>query len=417
MRLPVRTEPQKRPAKNNSGRNEMRFKALATALLGLFVTSAQAQTKIELDFPTWQAEEPGPAEFWTEAVKAFEAAHPGVTIKKYQVPFREYVDKLTVRFSGGTPPDIVHLPLRNFPSFAAQGWLKPIDDLLAKTDIKQTYSPMASELDWDGKTQGVMLMGYGMLLFYNEALLTAIKATTKPDKGIFGWGAVTAEHPNIFVDWSSWVTGMGASLFNKDGYNFTAPDVLKAMEGFRTAVRQAPKGTSSEAMRQLFLDGKIAMFREGSFFASQLKTAPAEMRPNLKAAMMPFPVVPGGTSNSIHIPAKLDPQRTQLVWEFIQMISQPEWQAKYTQAIKVPAPRKGSFTPEMAAADPLLALSAKASEVAVNIFPSTPAVRLNYNQIAKMVGESGIRLVNSDRSTESVLKDLQDQLNRRVPLK
>ncbi|MBN9061987.1 MAG: hypothetical protein BGP06_06525 [Rhizobiales bacterium 65-9] len=411
----------------------MRFTWLAGALLSLAANGAQAQTKIELDFPTWQAEEPGPAEFWTDAVKAFEAAHPGVTIKKYQVPFREYIDKLTVRFAGGNPPDITHLPLRNFPAFASQGWLRPIDDMLAKTDIKQTFSPLQSELEWNGKTEGVLLLGYGMIFYYNDALLKeagvdvpktpdelikAIQAVTKPDKGVFGWGATTAEHPNIFVDWASWVTGSGASLFTKDGaYNFTAPEVVKALEQFRVAVKHAPKGVSSEAMRQLFLDGKIAMLREGAFFSSQLAKASPEMRPHMKAAMMPFPVIPGGTSNSIHIPAKLDPQRTQLVWEFIDMIAKPEWQIKYTQAVKVPAPRKGSFTPEMAAADPLIALAAKAGDVAVNIFPTTDAARSNYNQIARMVGEAGIRLINSDRPTEAILKDLQSQLERRVPLK
>lgn len=413
----------------------MRLKILAGALLSLAlgVGAAHAQAKIELDFPSWQAEEPGPAEFWTEAAKAFEAAHPGVTIKKYQVPFREYVDKLTVRFAGGNPPDIVHLPIRNFASFASQGWLKPIDDLIAKTDIQQSFSPLQSELQWNGRTEGVLLLGYGMLLYYNEAMLKeagldvpktpeelvkAIQTITKPDTGIFGWGATTAEHPNIFVDWASWATGSGASLFTKEGaYNFTAPEVVKAIDQFRIAVKNAPKGVSSEAMRQLFLDGKIAMLRDGAFFSSQLKTAPEATRANLKAAMMPFPVIPGGTSNSIHIPAKLDAQRAQLVWEFIQMIATPEWQEKYTKAIKVPAPRKGALTADMAKSDPLIALAAKASEVAVNIFPTTDAARTNYNQIAKMVGEAGIRLVNSDRPTEAVLKELQDQLNRRVPLK
>ena len=410
----------------------MKRRTVAAALLCLTIGQAWAQPKVELEFPTWQAEEAGPAEFWAEAVKAFEAAHPGVTIKKYQVPFREYVDKMTIRFSAGSPPDIVHLPLRNFPSFAAQGWLAPLDERLRGTDIPATYSPMSAELTWDGKAQGVLMMSYGMLLFYNEALLqgagvgvpatpeellAAIRAANKPDQGVFGWGATTAEHPNILVDWLSWTTGMGQPLFTKDGYNFTAPGVVAAMEQFRTAAKSAPRGVSTEAMRQLFLDGKIAMFREGGFFASQLRNAAPEQRGRLKAAMMPFPVIPGGTSNSLHIAASLEPQRAALVWEFIEMISRPDWQARYTQALKVPAPRKGAFTPEMASADPLLALSAKASEAAVNIFPQAQSVRANYNQIARIVGESGIRLINSDRPTATVLRDLQDQLNRRVPLR
>ena len=65
-----------------------------------FAQGAAAQAKtVELEFPTWQAEEPGLADYWTELIKAFEAKNPGVKVKKQQIPFREYVDKLTVRFA------------------------------------------------------------------------------------------------------------------------------------------------------------------------------------------------------------------------------------------------------------------------------------------------------------------------------
>ena len=88
-----------------------------------FAALGYAQPKtIELEFPSWQIEEAGAGEYWTELIKAFEASHPNVKVKKQQIPFREYVDKMTVRFAGNRPPDIVHLPSRDFASFADQGW-------------------------------------------------------------------------------------------------------------------------------------------------------------------------------------------------------------------------------------------------------------------------------------------------------
>src|SRR5215210_6706455 len=262
----------------------------AALICGLWISVAFAQPKpIELEFPSWQIEEPGIADYWTELIKAFEAKHPNVRIKKQQVPFREYVEKLTVRFAGNNPPDIVHLPTRNFLAFASQGWLSPLDADLAQTDVKSTYMTLADEMNYEGKTYGVLMMGYGMMFYYNEKmladaqtgvprtsdeLLKAIAATTDANAGRFGWGAPTNEHPNVFVEISTWVTGEGASLFKGNQYNFTDPAVLKAIDKFRIAVKNAPKGTSSEQARQLFMDGKVAMLRDGPWVNAALKKAP-----------------------------------------------------------------------------------------------------------------------------------------------
>ena len=410
----------------------MRYRILLI-LIGLALSQpCFAQGKLELEFPTWQAEEPGNADFWNEAVKAFEQSHPSVKVNKYQVPFREFIDKMTVRFAAGNPPQIAHLPVRNLPSFAAQGWLMPLDDLIAKTDIRATYTKMADEMVWEGKTQGVLLMGYGMMFYYNEKilkeagvavpkseeeLLKAIQAATNVNKGIFGWGATTTDHPNIYVDWASWATGLGVSLYKENQYNFTDPVVVRAIDRFRVAAKHAPKGTSTEAMRQLFVDGKIAMLRDGPWVGAMLKKAPEDARPFLKMGLLPFTHNPGGTSNSIHIPAKIDPERKQLVWEFIQMLTTPEWQARFMLLTRSPAPRRNALSERQQAEQPELALVAKSVSTAVNLFPESPGARTNYNQIAKLVGEAGIRLVNSDRPTADILKDLQAELVRRVPLK
>ena len=102
---------------------------LATILAFGLAAPASAQG-VTLDFPSWQAEEPGFAEWWNGLIGEYEARHPGVKVKLYSIPFANYVNQLTVRFAGQNPPDIVHLPSRNFASFASQQWLEPIDDLL-----------------------------------------------------------------------------------------------------------------------------------------------------------------------------------------------------------------------------------------------------------------------------------------------
>ena len=412
----------------------MKWKRWIAGLFALVVAaSACAQTKaIELDFPTWQAEEPGAGEYWTELIRAFEAKNPGVKIKKTQVPFREFVDKMTVRFAADNPPDIVHLPSRNFLAFASQGWLAPLDEYLAQTDIKATYTRMNDEMLYNGKYYGVLVMAYGMMFYYNDKmlqdakvgvpktsdeLLKAIAATTDVNAGRFGWGAPTTEHPNVVVEIGTWVTGEGANLFKGGQYNFTDPAVIKAIDKFRAAVKHAPKGVSSEQARQLFVDGKVAMLRDGPWVAAALKKAPDATRAYLKIGMMPFATIPGGTSNSLHMPAKLDAEKRKYVWEFIKLTTTPEWQAKYTLLSGSPAPRKNALPASDLAQRPELALINKAAAEAVNLFPDNVTVRENYNEYAKIFSEAGIKLANSDRPTADIMRDLQAELAKRIPLK
>jgi len=408
--------------------------ACVIAAVGLSVgASAVAQPKpIELEFPSWQIEEPGIADYWTELIKAYEAKFPNVKIKKQQVPFREYVDKMTVRFAGNNPPEIVHLPTRNYLAFASQNWLAPLDADLAQTDVKATFTKLADEMTYNGKVYGVLMMGYGMMYYYNEKmladakvpvpktsdeLLKAIAATTDVNAGRFGYGAPTNEHPNVFVEVGTWVTGEGASLFKNGQYNFTDPAVIRAIDKFRVAVKSAPKGTSSEQARQLFMDGKIAMLRDGPWVAAAIKKAPDATRPNLKMGMMPFATIPGGTSNSLHIPAKIDPEKRKAVWEFIRMTTTPEWQAKFTLLTSSPAPRRNALPAADIAARPDLVMINKAAAEAANLFPESVTVRENYNEFAKVFVESGMKLMTTDRPTADIMRDLQADMTKRIPLK
>src|SRR5580765_8426806 len=62
------------------------------------MAGAQGQG-VTLDFPSWQAEEPGFGEWWKGLIQEYEAKHPGVKVKLYSIPFANYVNQLTVRFA------------------------------------------------------------------------------------------------------------------------------------------------------------------------------------------------------------------------------------------------------------------------------------------------------------------------------
>ena len=143
--------------------------ATATCLAASLAATAPAIAQTTLEFPTWQAEEPGVSTWWKDLVAAYEKKHPDVKLNLQQVPFAQFVKQMTVRFAAGNPPDIVHLPSRDFASFADQGWLEPLDARLARTDIPANWPALQSEMHWNGKTQGVLLMGYGGMRIASSA--------------------------------------------------------------------------------------------------------------------------------------------------------------------------------------------------------------------------------------------------------
>jgi multiple sugar transport system substrate-binding protein len=386
---------------------------------------------VTLDFPSWQAEEPGFADWWKGLVSDYEAKHPGVKVKLYSIPFANYVNQLTVRFAGNNPPDIVHLPTRNFASFAAQGWLEPIDAELKTTDIPGKWSRLQSEMSWNGKTYGVLLLPYGNLLYYNEQILRAAKVkvpttpgewldamakTTHRDQGVFGLVTTTAEHPNMFIDAATWVLGEKQNWLKNNKYSFTDPGVIAALEQFRKSLGFAPPGTSSAVARQLFIDGRAAFLRDGPWVWATLQKAKPEIRPALKMAALPFPVITGGASNGLHIPAQLDARKKKLVWEFIALAASPAWQEKYVQLTGSPAGRVGMISADQAKSDPHLAAITEAAEKAENLFPMQPALRENFNEFATLFSRAVVRMQASTQPTEVILANLQKELDAAVPL-
>lgn len=384
---------------------------------------------VELEFPSWQAEEAGFADFWKELIMEFEKQNPGIIVKLSQIPFKDYNDTMTTRFAAGNPPHILHLPARNVAQFARQGWLEPLDERLKGTDILANWTPLQSSMVFDGKNMGILLMGYGFLLFYNEKmlneagvsipktaeeLLIAAQKTTKESAGIYGIGLTTADHPNIYVDISNIVYGKKLSFFKGGNYIFTDPEVVKAVYLYRELTKYAPKGTTTELKRQLFVDGKVAMIIDGPWVAALLPKAPEGVRPYLKITSAPFVINPGNPSNSIHLPAKISDDKKSHVWNFIKLITSPHFQSRYTVLTKSPAGRAGVLTPDMIKKYPDLQIINSAASKAVNTWPESQNVMANYARYSKLVATAMTKLMLTNEDTSKVLQELQNQLSQEI---
>jgi multiple sugar transport system substrate-binding protein len=406
--------------------------AMVAGVLGASAwTGAQAQ-ETTLTFATWQAEEPGFGEWWQEMIASFEAEHPEVKIDVQPIPHTDYANQLTIRFASNRPPDIVALPSSAPGSFADQGWLEPLDDRIKGTPIETEWSSLQSELDWNGETQGVLLMGYGFMLFYNKAILeeagvevpesfeelkAAVREVTDRDNGIFGLAAVTTEHPTVVLDFIRFIRWAGEDIVVDGAYNLTAPGVVEAIEDYREVVGgNAPLGNNSTIARQLFIDGKAGFLIDGPWVWARLSGAPEDVRDDL--VMIPAPVEPvlGGASNSIHIPASIPEEHKELAWSFIEHIAEAENQRQYLLLTASMPGRMNVLSEEDKAQNPHLGVIAEAADGAVTTVPGIQTIRANLNEFSAIIERAALQALSTDTPVEEILAEAQAELESAVPL-
>ena len=147
-------------------RQARRFFLVLALALGAALPAAHAQKPLEL--MSWQGEEPGFSDWWKQVIAAFNQAHPQTPVKMTSIPFKDYLDQLTIRFASNRPPPLLELPrTTSAPSRARAGCSRSTTASRARRSRPNGRS-CSSDIVWEGKTQGVLLMGYAFMMFYNE---------------------------------------------------------------------------------------------------------------------------------------------------------------------------------------------------------------------------------------------------------
>ena len=418
---------------------------LAVLALGALAVGCSSNEKpsddsdgIELDFPSWQATEPGFQEFWESAVQQFEEDHPGVTINFYEVPFSGYTDTLITRFGSNNPPDICHLPAADFYAFQREGWFECLDDWFAETDILASCTPLQSAMqNEDGENYGWLVMGYGQLLFYNEKLLEegnvpvptnmdelmdGIRKLTKDIDGDglidqFGYASASTTTPSLATTIAPFIIGNGTHWATGTQINVDDPKVIEGLETYKALYEEnlMPLGLTIEQSRTYFLEGKAAFYMDGSYFAAQLASASEGVREHLKFTETPTERLVGTPSNGLHIPSAISDERKELVWDFIEMLSTDEFQAKYATLTKNPPSKLSALTEELKKEVPEVAFFAEVASKATDMRPAA-FVPHNTEFVKLMVDEVMAYVMDPDMSAEQMLTNLEKSIEQNMVL-
>ena len=175
-------------------RREFTAGALATAGVtlaagALHANPAAAQEKIVLSFlHKWP--EPDNIQFFQNAVAAFQAAHPNVTINMDAVADEPYKAKIRVVMASGEIPDIYFTWVGEYTrQFIRAGRVLDLTKYLAAPEWQGRFAPATlNAYQTDGKQYGVPLNLDAKFMVYNKALFAKAGLSAPPAD----WPAFTA---------------------------------------------------------------------------------------------------------------------------------------------------------------------------------------------------------------------------------
>lgn len=226
-------------------------------------------------------------------VDEWNADNPDIQVEIIQAGWDGTFDKLITQFTGGTAPDIIHFEASSISSFAADGYLADLTDLIDE-DLKADISDGI----WESVTQDDQIIAYPSTLqsymaFANADLLEAAgveiptgdtmtwdqlqeiaAATTTGDTYGLGWGLAspTATVMSLSLGFDGgYFSGEGTDASIEVGENELAvPERIHEMAYTDKSIEPTSLTQSGSDVLASFYGGKVAMTVQGSFQATNI---------------------------------------------------------------------------------------------------------------------------------------------------
>jgi multiple sugar transport system substrate-binding protein len=391
--------------------------------------AATAYTEpVRLTFPNFQAQEKPYSTWWGEFIAAYQAKYPNVTIQQSTAANSgALMQTMLTQFAAGSPPDIIQQATGNFYQLADAGYLMPLDELVAGTNVPSNWGPLQGQFVWKGKTMGVMTLSSALTLFYNkevlasasvqvprtaDALIAAAKAIHAPGKGIYGFAGTTAGIDTTIQNESgAFVFGTGGSWFKSCQPNFTDATVQRAVKAYADTLAFSPKGYTQAQRNTLFESGKAGFMIDKASYIARLSPD------KFGAAPLPFDRVAGNPNVFLAMPASLTGAKRWAAENFIKLAVSAEWQTRYAQLIGAPAP-DSKATAELAKSDPQMKLFAEQMTKVVDILPAgCPDVQVNYPLVQRTIYDALIKIVSTGAAIDTTMQELQQTVAGQIKRK
>lgn len=397
-------------------------------LLLLASGAAVAGSPSEITFPSHLWREPSDTTYLHELKAAYEKKYPDVKVKDIEVPISVYFDKLYTDMTAGTPPDIAVMYDPEIRQYIEADLLEPLDPWLKSAGLKQEdFVPAATMAENKGHVYAIVEQHNPRVLFYNDRLFkaanvapptdfasfsTALKALRDPKKQQFGFATAAKPGNNslMYIEIMPLVAGFGGAFFRNGKPTATSPETVAALTFYKKIYDEdlIPIGMDTNTHRQMFFQGKVAMYASGSFIGGAMALSNPGDLPNLRTAMLPFP---GHRSTSITVYWGI-PKRAAHKEEaarLMMMLLEEQWQRRAVETSTTLRARKGMVSQSFLQKYPWFASVEKASVVSDSYAPQgaeayAPEV---IKVIASHVESMLFRGVDAPRAAEAMQADLE----------
>lgn len=281
--------------------------ALAAAMV-LAPVASQVRAA-EVLWPSHQWGEPNNAPVMLELKRRFEQENPGNIVNNVVVPPATFFDKQFADVASGNPPDVVTLYDPDVRAYIEADLLEPLDGYYAAAGIRiDNLVPTMQLARKGGKIYAVPFQINARALFYNDKLLKeaglepprnfpefqgAIRKLRKAEAQQFGFATVSKPGAAnlLYIEVMPIVTGFGGGFFRAGQPSANAPETIAALKFIKSVYddQLIPRGMDTTTYRQLFVQGKIAMYATGGFFATVVANGNKDTYEHLRAMPLPFP--------------------------------------------------------------------------------------------------------------------------------
>lgn len=277
----------------------------AVSVMALSIAGASA-AEVKLRYAMWDQSQ---APTFQKIIDAFEAENPDIDVELQVTPWSKYWTKLQTEAGNDNLPDVFWMNPFNFPLYASNDIVLPIDDLVAASGFDADAIPpiMRDIYSYDGALYSLPNNRDAIVVWYNKAIFEAAgvaepeeswtwadfqetaAALTDADAGIYG----TAAYLNFRQVWINTIHQAGGSILSDDEQ--TAQwDTEAAAAGVKYWADMVQAGSSPTASQlsdtdqnSMFMSGKVGMLYAGSWIGITFSESELAEQGNIGIVTLP----------------------------------------------------------------------------------------------------------------------------------